>query len=411
MAIPANIKSIESLKPKAVRYDSYLEGYTGLLVRVQTSGRLSFVHRYKLHGQTFKINYGSYPAISLKEAIARHSKERLMIDRGKNPAAEVQKQALSPTVRELAEFYLEKHAKPNKRSWREDELMLQKDVLSVWGKLKVTDITRAHVLRLVDTITDRGALSQARKVLAVVKVMFGLALTRDMISVDPTLRVTVKQAAPRERSLAEEEIRIFWRRLNRLRIAPAMRDCLRLQLLTGQRIGEICGMEWTEIDFANKVWRLPASRSKNKSGNIIPLSDPAITILNRHIPTEPFGITHVFTSFAKRGHILAGSVAHALSDAMPLLEEDGVLPFTTHDLRRTVTTQLAQLGTPRQIVDRILNHADTSVTGRHYDQHRYVTEMRQALEAWSRKLYRIVRGAKESSVTPFRRMENRRRRG
>lgn len=58
------------------------------------------------------------------------------------------------------------------------------------------------------------------------------------------------------------------------------------------------------------------------------------------------------------------------------------VPWTVHDLRRTVATGLAKLGCPRVVQDRILNHVDSSVSAI-YDQHRYDAEARDWLQKWA----------------------------
>ena len=72
-------------------------------------------------------------------------------------------------------------------------------------------------------------------------------------------------------------------------------------------------------------------------------------------------------------------------------------------------TQLGALGISGKIIDAILNHKDGSV-GAIYNRYAYAKEKRQALDAWSRKLAKIV-SDKESTVTPIRRIENRHPRG
>lgn len=99
-------------------------------------------------------------------------------------------------------------------------------------------------------------------------------------------------------------------------------------------------------------------------------------------------------------------LTHDLLSAVQKLE---IAHFTSHDLRRTAATGLAEIGTPRLIIDAVLNHKDRTV-GAVYDRYNYAHEKRAALDAWAKKLSLIVSG-KESTVTPIRRIENRRPRG
>ena len=69
--------------------------------------------------------------------------------------------------------------------------------------------------------------------------------------------------------------------------------------------------------------------------------------------------------------------------------EQVVEPFTPHDLRRTASTHLHRLGTPRHVVEKTLGHVDSSVAGV-YDRHAYLDERRAALDAWAEQLREIV---------------------
>lgn len=85
----------------------------------------------------------------------------------------------------LIEEYLEKHAKPNKRSWEEDQRILYKDVLSSWGNRKAKDITRRDVIQLLDKIKERGAPIIANRTLACVRRMFNFAIKRALLDSSP----------------------------------------------------------------------------------------------------------------------------------------------------------------------------------------------------------------------------------
>ena len=134
-----------------------------------------------------------YPELSLADAHAAHAKARQLLDRGTDPATVEQdakeESRRSPTVRRLSEEYIEKHAKPRKRSWKEDERILNKDVVSRWGKRKAQDITRRDIILLLDEIVERGALIQANRTLAVVRKMYSFAMGRGILDSSPCVAI------------------------------------------------------------------------------------------------------------------------------------------------------------------------------------------------------------------------------
>ncbi len=164
------VRGIEALNPKANRYDVLESNGHGFGIRVPPSGRKSWIYLYHHGGRLRRMTLGTYPDMTLADAHKAHGTARAAVKRGEDPAAkhvEAGYEALhAPTVEKLAHEYLERWAKPQKKSWREDERILVKDVLPMWGRRKATEIRRRDVIALLDDIHDRGAPIQANRTLA-----------------------------------------------------------------------------------------------------------------------------------------------------------------------------------------------------------------------------------------------------
>lgn len=193
----------------------------GFGVSVLPSGKLSFFLLYRLNGQRKRMRFGTYPQTSLAAARSAATIARAKIAQGLDPLAEREEQRnaaraavdearRAPTVAEFAGEYLERWAKPRKRTWRQDEDKLNRDVLPVLGRMKVRDVTRRDVVALLDRITDRGAPVQANLVLAVLRKMFAFAVARDVLDENPAAGIPKPSPTrPRERNLSDEELRAF----------------------------------------------------------------------------------------------------------------------------------------------------------------------------------------------------------
>jgi integrase len=393
---------IKNLKPQAERYEVW-EGKTGFGVRVTSRGNKSFVFMYRFGGKAKRLTLGTYPKMSLADAHQAHAEARKKLEQGIDPGAEAvterEEERRAPTVATLSEQYLEKWAKPRKRSWREDERILKKDVLPEWGKRKARQITRRDVIRLLDDIVDRGASIMANRTLAVIRKMFNFAVSRDIVPVSPCL--SVRAPAPeqrRDRVLTTDEIRALWHGLEGAKMmAEGTKLALKLQLTTGQRKAEIVSARWDEIDFndGGGWWTIPPEKSKNKMAHRVPLSPLALELLQaaKNLTGDS---PWVFPSPQTDRHITPEAVDHALR--RPGLEALG-FTFVPHDLRRTAASHMTGMGISRLVVSKLLNHVERGVTAV-YDRHSYDREKRQALEAWARKLQSIVEGT-ESNVVPM----------
>jgi hypothetical protein len=183
------VRGIDALKPRAKRYDILESDGQGFGVRVAPSGHKSWIYLYHHGGRLRRMTLGTYPNITLADAHKAQAGARAAVKQGKDPAAshvQARFEALrAPTVAQLADVYLERWAKPHKRSWREDERILTKDVLPVWGRRKASEIRRRDVIALLDDIHDRGAPIQANRTLACIRKMFNFALQRDLVESNP----------------------------------------------------------------------------------------------------------------------------------------------------------------------------------------------------------------------------------
>lgn len=414
--LSATVRSVESVKPRSSDYT--INGCRGLLLRVTTTAR-TFRFRFKVRGETFIVTLGPFVSdaaairladnsklprpMSLREAIAEASSLRARIKNGENPAADrerrQQAEAVDPTVRTFTrDTFLPRYAN-ELRSKAAIERMLEKDVLPRIGKLRMRQITRQDVIGIVDSIADRGARSQARKTLAAVKRLFGFGIERGALDDNPAKNVSMKAAAPRQRTLSDVELRQYVRRLGRTPMSRVMRDVLRVQLLMGSRIGETAGMRWSEIDEGAAQWRLPADRSKNRRPNVFPIPPLALAIIKR----QSRETAYVFPGTGGRSALIGTSVTNALARSIRSLRLE---VFGTHDVRRTVATGLGALRVARPVQDKILNHVPEGVTGKHYDMHSYIPEARTALELWERHVVGIVRAPRNraENVVPLRKV-------
>ena len=140
------------------------------------------------------MTLGTYPKITLAKAHELHAIARQKLEEGIDPGAESVKgnrQARQAhTVAELVHDYIERHAKRKKRSWKEDERILNKDVIPRWGKRKAASITRLEVVTLLDEVRDRaeaigGKGVQANRTLEIIRRMYNFAVGRSIVKHSP----------------------------------------------------------------------------------------------------------------------------------------------------------------------------------------------------------------------------------
>ena len=188
---------------------------------------------------------------------------------------------------------------------------------------------------------------------------------------------------------------------------------LRLAFLTGCRVSEIAGISRAELHDiaspANAAWQIPGTRTKNKRDHLIPLAPLArgvvLDLLKMIPPTDQFLIP---TRSGRRGGPITGNTltqAMAYCSARITGDDEAARswradPPSPHDLRRTMETRLAALGTPKEVRDRVLNHTQTDVGSKHYNLYEYAAEKRAALMRLESTLAAILAG-ESAAVVPL----------
>lgn len=435
---------IKNLKPKAAKYflhGDMSNGRHGFAICVypastkHPSGTKSWFFIYRFEGKRCFLPLGRYPTMSLADASREFERHWQVFASGKNPATVEQDKKTeleaAPTIKKLAEEYIERYANPNKKSWLEDQRILEKEVYPSWGKKKAQDITKRHVNDLLDKVVDRGSPQTANNIFKIIRKMFNWAVEKDRIKLSPCLGVKAPASTnAKDRVLSAVEIKSVWNSLGNpdISMTVEVRQAIKLILLTAQRPGEVSGMHTREID--GNWWTIPAERSKNKKAHRVYLSSLAREIIAEAITEAkaararaefrkareaghnikeirmPIDNKYIGYIFPCPHHNKDKSIErHAFSKALKRNESEdgsttlGITTFTPHDLRRTAATFMAEAGELDEVIDAVLNHSKQGII-KVYNLYRYDKEKQKALEAWGRKLNCIINST-ETKVIPI----------
>jgi integrase len=399
-------RTLKALKTTGERYDVMDTDVPSFGVRVTERGRRTFILIARYPGSTnpTRRSVGEYPALSLENARTRARHWRDLIRQGIDPKAEeeclrrLELRKQQTTFAAVAEDFLERHIKGQRKA-KDSKREIRKELIAHWGERPIASITREDVVVLVDAIARRAPYL-AHNVLAHVRSMFNWAINRGTYGLEtspcdrlkPSALIGAKQ--PRQRILNNDELKALWQ-VSEI-IGYPFGPMYRLLLLTGARKSEIAGGQWRELDLQKKLWMVPPERFKSNATHIIPLSDQAVAVLRElprftkgdHLFTTTFGVKHV-TGFSRAKTLVDKLLAERLEVSPP--------PWVIHDIRRTVRTRLASLRVPDMVAEMIIGHGRKGLQ-RVYDQHRYVDEMREALELWATRLRDIVTPPPENVV-------------
>lgn len=405
-------RSLQAIKPpKAGQIDYWDESTPGFGLRIGRSGRKTFVIMYRLQDikrTKRRMTLGTFPNTKLVDAREEAKDKLRAAEKGADPAKEKIEARKAESFKEMADEYIERHAKVHKRSWRKDQAILEKHFVPKLGSRKARQIGKRDIIDVLDSLVSSGAPIQANRSLEIVRKLYNWALSRDLVEVNPCHGLGKPSAEKsRERVLNDDEIRALWTGLDGTNMHIRTRLVLRMILSTAQRKGEVAGMTWSEVDEAQAVWTIPSIRSKNGREHVVPLSPLSLDLL-RQARKESAGSAFVFPSTRGKGKapLTGPAIDHALRDNLAgskskRIKAKSPLPLsnvTPHDLRRTASTGMRRLGITQFVVSRVLNHIDRSVTGRHYDAYDNLPEKRQALTLWANHIDAIAAGMSPTVV-------------
>jgi integrase len=229
---------------------------------------------------------------------------------------------------------------------------------------RFAEISREDIADLLRNIAQRGGVTRNR-VRSTLSALWSWAIAEGKADANVVQGTNRADERSRDRLLSQAEIKALWHGLPPGRYG----DIVRLLLLTAQRRQEIAGLRRSEIVLdAEPRIVLPAERTKNGKAHMVPLSPPAISIL------EPY---------LANGDAVFGGFSAFSANKAALDRQLSLAPWVLHDLRRSCASWIAELGfgTP-WTVEAILNHAKPGIMAT-YNKATYPKECRDALTRWA----------------------------
>lgn len=427
---PLSALAIKAMKPSD-KVMSDAGEYTGLRVTCGTTGKKTFIYRYRspVTDKITQIKIGGYPQVSLAEARVELRNLKELRGTGLCPKShfkELKEQALRLqeletqerenkvfTVEKLCELYLSQHIedrmvngrriagarKPKGQS--ETRRTLYGDAVKVLGELPARTITRKVVVELIMSIVARGANVQAGNVLRELSAAYEYAIglgNFDETFANPAVlaKASLRQAkiklTPRKgrRFLSDAELAQVLKWLPESGFSTSQKHIFNLTLWTGCRTGEVCAAEWRDINLDEGTWHIRTP--KNDADRHVQLPRQAVDFLKQlRLATDEY----LFASERTGKPILQKSLSeikwhlqnpHKVKAGSYLkphqLWPEGMENWVPHDLRRTVRTGLSKMGCRSEVAEAILGHSRSGIEGT-YDLHGYEAECKEWLQKWA----------------------------
>lgn len=365
----------------------------GMYVVVQPSGAIVFRYDYRLNGRRETLTLGRYGPEGLSLARAREKliDAKRAISEGRSPAQEKQhdKRRLKEAKRfgEFGEkWFQESRMAESTRAMRRS--IYERDILPTFRNRLLTEIAPDDLRMMCGKVKERGAPATAVHVRDIVKLIFAFAILHGEKVANPADEVgpaSIATFVPKDRSLSPAEIRVMLGQLEHVPTLPTIRLGMKLFLLTMVRKSELQDATWDEVDFENAVWSIPKERMKRSKAHNVYLSQQAADIFialktcagnSRYVLPSRYDADAPM-SRATFNRITTAVVVRAKKEGLPLE------PFTVHDLRRTGSTLLNELGFNSDWIEKCLAHEDSRSSRGVYNKAEYEHQRRHMMQEWS----------------------------
>jgi len=336
-----------------------------------------------------KKKLGSYPSMPLSKAREVFNRDFAeMIQKGRS--IKIAGDTRPGTVADLFEAYVAYLKDGGKPSWKEAEKGLNKIADTLGRNRPARDIEPDEITAIIRPIYARSKRSMADHVRSYIRSAFswGIKSEHDYRSTaarrfrlihNPAAGIPTEPKTVGTRWLSEEEfVRLYrWLECPDTPVHPSYPRAVQILMLTGQRVEEIARLHVDQWDARERI--IDWTKTKNLQPHAVPVPSLAAELIESIAPNE-------YGWFFPSAKDPSRPVSHGTLYSFIWRQRDrGVIPHATNrDLRRTFKTLAGKAGVPKEIRDRLQNHAMQDISSKHYDRWNYMVEKRAGMAKWDK---------------------------
>lgn len=355
-----------------------------MYLEVTPSGERFWRLKYRFNGRESTLTIGSYPEISLAQARRTRDEARIQLYSNIDPNAVKNErlQQINENIlfKSLAMEWMEdRKAVIKETTYLRDLSVFEKDLFPALGEMPIDQIKGKDVLACAKKIEERGAQEMAKRSIPLAGRIFRFAIRKGIIENDPTPHLQEALKPRKVKHMARldiSEFPPFLERMDRYHGNPIIKTAIQLMTLTFVRTAELRMMEWDEIDFETKLWRIPANKMKMAQPHIVPLSKQAIELLEGLRPLTG-NKQYVFYN-----HSTAKPMSsNALLCVIRTMGYNGKM--TGHGFRGLASTTLHEQGYMHDAIEIQLAHRVGNAVSQAYNHAQHLEYRTKMMQEWS----------------------------
>ncbi|HGJ5863832.1 integrase domain-containing protein, partial [Arsenophonus nasoniae] len=360
----------------------------GLELLAKVSGSRRWYYRYykPITQKRTMIGLGEYPAIGLADARRLKDDYKALLVQNIDPLDWCKQQQMkvaeenNNTLEKVAMRWIEiKRSTVTKKYVEDIWRSLEKDIFPKLGHLPVTTLKAPMLIDALKSVETRGNLETVKRLTQRIVELMNFAMNTGIIEANPF--TTVGKAFPISQTkhhptIKPTDLPKLMKALSVASIERTTRLAIEWQLLTAMRPGEAVQARWAEIDFNNKQWNVPAKTMKMNKLHIVPLSQPALDILEvmKSISGQR---EYVFPHKSDPKKCLNSQTPNT---ALKRMGFKGVL--TSHGMRSIVSTAMNEAGFMPDAIEAVLAHGEKNSVRAAYNRATYLEQRKEMMEWW-----------------------------
>lgn len=390
---------INAAKPREKAWT--LSDSQSLYLVIQPNGSKLWRFNYRFLDKQKKLHLGGWPTISLAEARTRRDEAKKKISNGIDPALDKKrariaaKYAAANTFQAVAEEWLVKCERDGLAPVTVDKIRwLLAKAYPLLGTIPIAQITPHEALAVLRKVEATGAYESARRMRSVLSRVFryGVATVRCDKDVAADLRGAI--AVPKVKHFAAitrpSEVGTLLRAIDGYTGHKVTVMAMRLSPHVLLRPGELRQAEWTDIDFEEAIWFIPAERMKMRRPHRVPLSRQVIEML-KELHEHTHWWKYLFPCLGKPRKAMSENAVNQGLRKLGYTTDQ----MTAHGFRAMAATLLNEMGEWNpDAIERQLAHVDTNQVRRAYARGEYWDERVEMMQRWSDYLDQLRDGGK-----------------
>lgn len=397
--VPLTAQQVKHAKPENKDYKLFDGG--GLFVLVKNTGGKLWRLKYRIDGKEKLLALGSYPEISLLKARELRDTYKSEIAQGMDPAKERKEQKLAKqkvqleaenTLNAVASEYLFKIAGDLSKGYHAKLTgYFDNNVKHVIGEMPINTVTRADILTVIEKIEERDAIEVAKKTINLLERIFKYAVTigktEHNIIADIDKKYAIKRRKVRHHPTITDRkgIRGLLAAIDNYQGDFTTKCALQIAPYVALRPGELRSAEWSEIDFENALWKIPASKMKMDKPHIVPLVPYVMSVL-KELKKYTGGSKYVFANAVYKDRFMSENTMNTALRRMGFSKDE----IVSHGFRGMFSTiaheHMGEHGHSSDVIERQLAHMENSSVKAAYNHAEHLQARKELMQWWSEYL-------------------------